>query len=71
MIVVDTEKYRASHGQAPKGKGAWAFETRGAASEMVKKVISVPGLKSFTQAKVEAVAYLREKGFSGIIHVAP
>lgn len=66
MYKFDNSHYERSHGKAPKGRGAWAFEVNG-------KVDFIWGGITLAQAKKNITAILKAQGVPAgtVIYVAP
>ena len=63
----DDIEFRASHGKAPKGSGAWAFALQ--RNPGPQDIMFVWGDNTFTQAKKQITARLQQRGVVGFIVV--
>lgn len=70
-IDFDTNKYQASHGKPPKGRGSWIFAEkggRGSSNEIV-----APGSMTYLEAKKWLKKKLSDEGVTGsfTVYVMP
>ena len=64
-VIVDYAQYTNSHGQAPRGRGHWAFRL---GTETSKEIFWAPE-DTFNDAKKAAALEAKRQGY-GVIYVA-
>jgi hypothetical protein len=63
-VRVSTAAFQAAHGKAPRGTGHWAFFFGFNSREVVQEPFFVKGEQTFSEAKREAVAEAKSRGFT-------
>lgn len=68
-LTFDTAAWRTSNGGEPKGRGSWAFSFGVKNPDSLSKDIFWTRSMTYTEAKKEATAEAKKRGFDGVVYV--